>query len=311
MNTRIDMSASAADTALFSPDMLAMDVADTLRHQPELAAGDGTSTVDRLRSLYRSAGIEAPDKAILDGIAAAADSRFAYSPPPAGLGLWLARLYVVRRAWLPATLTILGILLVGFGSYFLLYRPYQDAQVRQAEVEISQIMPATMDALFETIHEETKVQQAENDAAGIRDRGKAAAKAGNRPAAQAAIDDLTTIRDTLRAEYQLRIVDKPNTKWGFWTFPQSNAEATNYYLVVQAIDASGNALTLPVRSEDTGRVERVPLWGERVPEDVYNAVEADKNDDGAIQHNLVAVKEFGYLDPGYTVQTLGGQVTRW
>ena len=311
MTTRVEMSAPAADTAPFTRDMVAMDVVDTLRHQPELAAGDGTSTIERLRALYRGAGIDAPDEALIDGIAAAGDNRFSYAPPAGGLGLWLARFYVVRRAWLPATLAILAMLVIGFGGYFLLYRPYEDAQQQQAEVEITQTIPAAMDALYETIHEETKVQQAENDAMAIRDRGKAAAKAGDRPAAQGAISDLTTIRDTIRAEYQLKIVDKPGTKWGFWTFPQSNAEATNYYLVVQAIDANGNALTLPVRSEDTGKIDRVSVWGERVPEDVYNAVEADKSDDGAIQHDLVAVKEFGFLDPGYMVQTLGGQVTRW
>ena len=311
MNTRIEMSAPAADTAPFSRDMLAMDVADTLRHSPELASGDAAGTVERLRALYRDAGIDAPDEAIRDGIAAADENRFAYTQPSGGPGLWMARLYVERRAWLPSTLFALGILVLGFGGYFLLYRPYEDAKARQAEIEISQTMPAAMDALFETIHEETKVQQAENDAMAIRDRGKVAAKGGDRVAAQAAIDDLTTIRDTIRAEYQLKIVDQPGTKWGFWTFPQSNAEATNYYIVVQAIDGNGNALTLPVRSEDTGRVDKVALWGERVPQDVYNAVEADKSDDGTIQHNLVAVKEFGYLDPGYMVQTLGGQVTRW
>jgi hypothetical protein len=312
VKTRIEMSAAAADMAPFNRDMLAMDVVDTLRRQPELVAGDTAETIARLRALYRGAGIDAPDEAILDGIAAAGDGRFGYTAPKGSLpGLWLARLYVVRRSWLPATLTILAVLSIGFGSYFLLYRPYEDARVRQAQIEITQMMPATMDGLYETIHEETKVQQAENDALAIRDRGKAAAQKGDRPAAQAAIDDLTTMRDTLRAEYQLKIVDRPGTKWGFWTFPQNNAEATNYYLVVQAVDGDGNPLTLPVRSEDTGKVERVVIWGERVPEEVYNAAEADKSDDGTIQHDLIAIKQFGYLDPIYMVQTLGGQVTRW
>jgi hypothetical protein len=129
-------------------------------------------------------------------------------------------------------------------------------------------------------------------------------------AAEQAIIDLTNLRDTLRAEYQLKIVDRDG-RWGFWTFPQSNSEATNYYLVVQAVDANGRALTLPILDEETGRTERVSSWGVRVPEEVYRAVESDKDDDQVIEHNLMAIKEFGFIDPSYLVQTLGGQVTRW
>jgi hypothetical protein len=172
-------------------------------------------------------------------------------------------------------------------------------------------MPATMDALFHTIHEETKVTQAENDAAAAVARGKDAVAKGDRAGAQQALGDLTAIRDALRAEYQLKIVDQPGSKWGFWTFPQSNTEATNYYLVVQAIGDDGGALTLPIRSEDTGKTEQVSIWAERVPEDVYRAVETDKNDDGTIEHTLLGVKEFGFLTPTYVVPMLGGQVTRW
>jgi hypothetical protein len=80
---------------------------------------------------------------------------------------------------------------------------------------------------------------------------------------------------------------------------------------VQAVDANGRALTLPILDEETGRTERVSSWGVRVPEEVYRAVESDKDDDQVIEHNLMAIKEFGFIDPSYLVQTLGGQVTRW
>jgi hypothetical protein len=53
------------------------------------------------------------------------------------------------------------------------------------------------------------------------------------------------------------------------------------------------------------------MWAIRVPEEVYRAVEADKGDDGVIQHNLVGVKEFGFLQPDYLVTVMGGALTRW
>ena len=49
----------------------------------------------------------------------------------------------------------------------------------------------------------------------------------------------------------------------------------------------------------------------RVPEEVYRAVEADKQDDGIIQRNVVGLKQYGFLDVDYPVPVLGGAVTRW
>lgn len=308
MTAREEMSAASTGPAVLTDDMLVMDVADTLRHDgvPRL---DDPDVVATLQALYRDLGIELSDTTAAAGVAAARDNRFSYAPPTKGVRPYLARLYVKRRNWMPASLAVALMLIVGIGGYFLGYRPYHDAQVEQAKRELAQAMPAQMDALYQTIFEETKVQQASNDANDIRARGKAAAQNGDRTGAQQAIDDLTGIRDTLRLEYQLRIDD--GDKWGFWSFPKSNSDATNYYLIVQAVDTDGKVLTLPVRSEDTGRTESVSSWGERVPEEVYRAVEADKNDDGVIEHNLVAIKDFGFLQPDYVLPVLGGEVTRW
>jgi hypothetical protein len=81
--------------------------------------------------------------------------------------------------------------------------------------------------------------------------------------------------------------------------------------VVEAIDAHGAALSLPILNEENNQTETVNVWGIRVPEAVYRTVEADKRDDGIIQHNIVGIKQFGYLEPDYLIQVLGGAVTRW
>lgn len=305
------MSAATAETAPLSDELVAMDIADTLQSEPSLAAGDAAARAAALRAHYRRFGIDLSDQAIADGVAANDDNRYRHVPRVRGLRAQLARLYVSRRNWAPVTVAAGLAVAVVLGAYGLAYQPYRSALEQQAEIELAQTMPATMNALYATIHEETKVQQAESQAIAARDRGIAAAKRGDRSAAQQAIADLTAIRDALRTEYQLKIVDSPDSKWGFWTFPPNNSEATNYYLVVQAVAADGSPVTLPIRSEDTGRTDKVSVWGERVPEDVYAAVEADKEDDGIIEHDLIAVKEFGFLTPGYLVPTLGGQVTRW
>jgi hypothetical protein len=109
----------------------------------------------------------------------------------------------------------------------------------------------------------------------------------------------------------LQIVSRPDEQSGFWTFPEINTAATNYYLVVEALDAEGNKLQLPIRNEENGQVETVDKWGVRVPENVYNAVAADKRDDGIIQNLEIGRKSDGFLEVEYSVPVLGGAVTRW
>jgi hypothetical protein len=306
MSATDDIGVAADRAAPLSAAMLVMDVADTIGHDPALA-----DDPEALRAVYRRQGIELPGEVAAEGVVAYRDRRFVYRAPKSGLKAMLARLYVWRRRWLPVTWAITLMLVIGLGGYLLLYKPYRDAQLANARLELTQTLPAEMDALYNTIFEETKVQQAATEAAGLRARGKAAAVRGDRAGAEAAIADLMAIRDTLRTEYRLTVIDRAGTKWGFWTFPEDNNQETNYYIVIEAHDADGNMLSLPIRNEPTGKVETVSIWGLRVPEGIYRAVEADKTDDGAIEHNLVGVKQFGFLDPDYVVDVLGGTVTRW
>lgn len=297
--------------------MLAMDVVDTLRHRQDLAVRElGTDAkekqlIDKLREIYHNQGIEVPDHILREGVSALQESRFFYDPPKPGPGTTLARLYVSRGEWGRPALVV-GALLLALGvGYFGIWQPYQNNQAEQARIELAEGLPAQMDALYDTIFEETKVQQAVVQAEALRTRGQTFAAEGNRVAAQAAVDDLTALRDQLRQEYTLRVVNRSGVQSGFWTFPEINTAATNYYIVVEALDPDGNALTLPILNEETGETEAVARWGVRVPEQVYRAVAADKQDDGIIQGNEVGRKSDGFLDIEYSVPVSGGAVTRW
>jgi hypothetical protein len=308
---------TAKSAAPLDEIMLAMDVVDTLRHRQDLAVRElGTDAkerqlIEKLRDIYHQQGIEVPDHILREGVAALQESRFVYDPPRAGLGTSLARLYVARRKWgRPVGAAIVAALLLGFG-YFGVWQPYQNARAEQARVELSESLPARMDALYQSIFEETKVQQAVVEAEALRSRGKAFAAEGNRPGAEQAIADLTALRDQLRQEYTLRVVNRSGTQSGFWTIPEINTAATNYYVVVEALDADGNAISLPVLNEENGETEVVSQWGIRVPESVYDRVAADKRDDGIIQINEVGRKSDGFLEVEYNMPVLGGAVTRW
>jgi hypothetical protein len=239
------------------------------------------------------------------------DHRFVYAPPKPGLAMAAARLYIARRKWGRPVLAVLLVLVVGLGGYFFGYLPYREAEVEKARLELTQDLPAQIDDLYQSIFNETKVQTAADDAIVMRDRGKAAALKGDRVGAERAVADLTALRDQLEEVYTLQIVDKDGVKPGFWTFPPNNSEATNYYIVVEAVDADGNAETLPVTSEDTGMTQEVARWGLRVPQSVYDAVIADKQTNGFIQHKVIGHKLDGFTDVDYLVPVLGGALTQW
>lgn len=297
--------------------LLAMDVVDTLRHEEDLIARElagparEAALMERLRTIYREQGISVSDEVLRQGVKALEEKRFAYQPLPAGLTRSLALFYVRRGAWLPVLIAVTLALLIGVGGYYLAWRPFQAAQQAAARTELSVTLPEKMDALYASIFSETKVQQAVGEAEDLRARGKSAASEGDRDRALQAIDALTALRDRLRQEYTLSIVNKPGQRSGFWTFPEVNTEATNYYVVVEALGPDGKPLTLPVTNEENGQTENVSQWGLRVPEVTYRQVEADKRDDGIIEDAVIGVKQYGFLDVDYVQPVLGGAVTRW
>ncbi|QQR38592.1 DUF6384 family protein [Devosia rhizoryzae] len=308
---------TAKSAAPLDEVMLAMDVVDTLRHRQDLVTRelDGAARekqlIERLRSVYHQQGIEVPDHILKEGVAALAEARFSYDPPAPGFGKTLARLYVSRKQWGVPFLAIAGMLLViGFG-FFGVWQPLARGQAEQARIELSEGLPAQIDALYQTIFEETKVQQAVAQADALVERGKAFAAEGNRSGAEGIVAQLTELRDLLRQQYTLRVVGDLNGLSGFWRTPANNTDATNFYLVVEALDSNGNPVKLPVLNEETNRTDTVSTWGVRVPPEVYDSVAADKRDDGIIQANVVARKSDGFLEPEYLMPVSGGAVTEW
>lgn len=297
--------------------MLAMDVVDTLRHRQDLAlrelngAARERQLIEKLREIYHHQGIEVPDHILKEGVAALAEARFTYEPPRPGWRTTLARLYVSRGNWGKPTLALLAVLVLAFVAFFGIWQPFQRGQQEAARIELAEGLPAQLDALYETIYQETKVQQAVLEAEALRTRGQSLAAEGDRAGALQALEDLTALRDLLRQEYRLVVVNQSGVRSGFWTFPEINTAATNYYIVVQALDADGDALHLPIRNEENGATELVDIWAVRVPETVYTAVLADKQDDGIIQANEIGRKSDGFLEVEYNVPVMGGALTQW
>ena len=285
--------------------MLAMDVVDTIRRRERLlqreldAEGREEDLKERLRRIYQAQGIDVPDHVIEQGVAALKEGRFVYTPPADGIGTRLALLYVSRGTWGKWVLGALAAVVVaGAAYYFTVVAPMADLPRR-----------------IETLHAEVLQIAAADDARAAAGQmlaaGQAALRIDDTAAAQDAVASLEELRGRLEQEYTLRIVNRPGEQSGVWRIPDVNTAARNYYIVVEAVDARGRSVKVPIRNEETGKTELVDKWGLRVDESTFNKVASDKKNDGIIQDDRFGEKKHGRLVPDYRMPSSGAAITHW
>ena len=285
--------------------MLAMDVVDTLRHRQVLVERElgsearDEALLERLRQLYAAQGIEVPDHVLTEGVSALREDRFAYRPPPPGLGTLLARAYVRRGRIGGVALALAVVLALVWGVH--------NATV----VAPRQALVGALDATHARVLALATVPEAGQRAETALRAGQAALGRDDVAAARGALTDLEVLEATLEQRYRLLIVAGPDSVSGVWRVPDVNVAARNHYLIVEALDEAGRRVQVDVRNEETGAVERVSTWGLRVPQEVFERVAADKLADGIIQDRFVGEKVRGALTPDYAIETTGGAITRW
>lgn len=297
--------------------MLAMDVVDTLRHQETVVAREldeanrEAALIERLRALYRSQGIDVPDRILREGVQALKESRFLYTPPPPSLKRTLALAWVRRASWGKSALAA-AILLGGFlvGREVFVAGPERRA-ADQARVELMQVLPRDLESAWKDAHGEAQSQPGRARADQHLADGRAALARGDAAGARRAVGDLRALAAQLRLSYQLLIVARPGQPVGVFRVPERNRAARNHYLIVDAIGPDGRPVETPVTSEETNVTKAVSRWGVRVPEATWQAVGRDRNDDGIIQRNKVGEKRRGQLDVDYAMPVIGGAILEW
>lgn len=126
-----------------------------------------------------------------------------------------------------------------------------------------------------------------------------------------ALDEVAGLVAMLQQTLVYRIVNRDGERTGVWRYNEKANGGRNYYLVTEALDEAGNAATLTVRNEETGKDEQVTQFGVRVPQATYNRVAADKQDNGIIEDDQIGSKPRGSLSPRFRMPTTGGYITEW
>ncbi len=297
--------------------MMAMDVVDTLRHDEAIALKElgaearDEQMVERLRELYRSQGITVPDRILREGVESLKQNRFVYAPPPAGFQRTLALLYVRRHVWGKFLLIALVLIVAAVLAWrFLVVMPRERA-AEALRIELTQQIPTGLEEAARRIDGIALEDAAKAQAERLAADGRLAAEAGNIEAARKALADLRALEAELLAVYEVRIVSRPGVPTGVTRLPDVNANATNYYLVVEAIGPDGKPITREVVSEEDGASKSVDIWAQRVPESTYEQVKRDKQSDGIVENRVLGVKERGRLTPEWKMPVGGGAITQW
>jgi hypothetical protein len=312
-----DAAAAEAKPHALDDVMIAMDVVDTLRHREDLVrreldeTGREAELIERLREIYRQQGIEVPDRVLQDGVKALRDSRFTYTPPPPSWKRSLFEAWANRRRIGPFAGGALAVLLAVWGlHYFTVTRPASLVEHRQ-RVELTETLPRSIRQAHADIQRIGVEDVAKQRADQLLADGERAIRDGSRDGMAKAASALARLREDLVKEYVLTIVSRPGETTGVWRRPPRGSQSRNYYVIVEPVAPDGRKLTLPIRNEENGQTSEVDRFGVRVPQSTYDAVAADKKDDGIVQNNRFGVKRRGTLSIDYLMPFEGGMITHW
>lgn len=297
--------------------MIAMDVVDTIRHSEDLVRRElndearEAELIERLREIYRQQGLEVSDKVLAEGVKALKESRFTYTRKPASWRRTLFEAWVNRRRWGAFAGVAMALLLSTCGyEYFAVTRPAQLAE-EQARIEITETLPRSIRQAHADILKAATDASVKPRADLLLADGERAIRDKDRAAAAKISAEMKRLSDEVAAEYTLTIVSRPGETSGVWRRPPRGATQRNYYIIVEALAPDGRKLRLPIRNEENGETDVVEKFGVRVPQTVFDAVAADKRDDGIVQRNRYGVKRRGTVTVDYLMPFDGGMITKW
>ena len=236
-----------------------------------------SSSIERLRELYKSQGIEVPDSIIAEGVKALKESRFVYTPPLPSFARTLATFWVSARTYGKWAVGAAVALVASFsGPINTASCAARSRRPRRHAIELAQTLPRQLDAAHQAIVAEAQV--ARRAAACGCDPG-----AGHAPRSSAA-----TRRKRAQVVAPTRSLASRcgrNTCSGSPGGPRTRPASSASIRASRAAPISSwstpsiraaSRYGFPIRNDETNQTETVSRFAVRVPIETFNAVRNDK-----------------------------------
>jgi hypothetical protein len=255
-----------------------MDVATTLRK--ERAIVDQQLNIDQIKAKLRERLLEAAkvsgDPVTEEEIAAAVEQYFdrlhEFQEPPASLATFAAHVWV-RRGPILKTLTAVVVAIgVIWGMLAAGLLPGEARDRRIAEQRQAAIASEfeTVERAAAAIRELSSEADVERDLSALVASSRAAQEKGDDAALRSVAAQLAGLQQALEMEYTVAVVNRPGEPSGTqrnWT-DEKGMRSSGFYVFVEARDARGNPVQVPIHSRETDRTEVVSRGGK--PEAVFD-----------------------------------------
>jgi hypothetical protein len=112
-------------------------------------------------------------------------------------------------------------------------------------------------------------------------------------------------------DIRYQIIDRNGEKAGFRRMKDNNPDTTQWFLVIEAVDAHGKAIPMPVMSMDTGEVKIVTKWAVQVTEKDFMKFSDEKKNTGKIADTIIGTAPSNKTEPKWSVKLTGNMLTEW
>lgn len=190
-------------------------------------------------------------------------------------------------------------------------------QLRELKGDITSftVLPEQLEKAYAGVKAVAKEKLAVDKADALYAEGKTFVSSVDVARLKLSVSSLQELAVILNSEFTLTVVNRDGVKSGIDRYytDEKGKRSSGYYLIVEALDARGNAVAMPIKNEENGKTVVAKMWGERVPQEVYTRVGSDKMDDGIIQDSVVGKKQRGYLTAEMVMKGVErkGQITEW
>jgi hypothetical protein len=112
-------------------------------------------------------------------------------------------------------------------------------------------------------------------------------------------------------DVRYQIIDRDGERAGFRRMKEKDPETTQWFLVIEALDGAGKAISMPVMSMDTGEVKLVTKWAIQVPENDFMKFADEKKKSGKIANTVIGTAPSNKTEPKWSVKLTGNMLTEW